>query len=130
VIQKFRQTAKGVGGQTGRHSAKALPDFCSASLSIFGSPWGVIERKMVVFAGQFVPPQRSERGISICGKSAQRRSRTSLSHTAAHLMRRGLEMPAPAGEAPKIEFGPITGLPVLKTRRPMAPEDVKALEDE
>ncbi len=57
-------------------------------------------------------------------------TRSSLSHTAAQLMRRGLEMPAPAGEAPKIEFSTVTGLPVLKTRRPITPEDVKALEDE
>ncbi|MBL0087868.1 MAG: antitoxin [Ideonella sp.] len=57
-------------------------------------------------------------------------SRSSLSHTAAELIRRGLALPARPATAPAFATSPITGLPVLKSKRTITPEDVKALEDE
>ena len=58
-------------------------------------------------------------------------TRSSLSHTAAQLMRRGLAMPASdgAGDAAALSMHPVTGLPVLAMSRPITPEDVKALDD-
>ena len=63
-------------------------------------------------------------------------TRSSLSHTAAQLMRRGLAMPASAGVGAGARAGaafslhPVTGLPVLALSRAITPEDVKALDDE
>ncbi len=57
-------------------------------------------------------------------------TRRSLSQTAAELIRRGLEAPAHAAEAAVVVTNPTTGLPVLRSSRPITPEDVKALEDE
>ena len=56
---------------------------------------------------------------------------SSLSHTAAQLMRRGLVMPADAGAGagPAFSPHPVTGLPVLALSRAITPEDVKALDD-
>lgn len=57
-------------------------------------------------------------------------SRSSLSHTAAELIRRGLALPAHAASAPALGTSTVTGLPVLKSSRTITPEDVKAMEDE
>jgi hypothetical protein len=57
-------------------------------------------------------------------------TRSSLSQTATQLMRRGLALPSGQDEAPGFAPHPVTGLPVLKSTRPITPEDVKALEDE
>lgn len=58
-------------------------------------------------------------------------TRSSLSHTAAQLMRRGLALPAHegAGDRPAFSLHPVTGLPVLAMSRPITPEDVLALDD-
>jgi len=57
-------------------------------------------------------------------------SRSSLSLTAAELIRRGLALPAQPAQSPAIGKSRVTGLPVLKSSRTITPEDVKALEDE
>ena len=57
-------------------------------------------------------------------------TRSSLSHTAADLIRRGLALPARDAEAPAFTTHSVTGLPVLHSPRPITPEDVKALDDE
>jgi len=61
-------------------------------------------------------------------------TRSSLSHTAAQLMRRGLVMPAGeaagAGAGAAFSLHPATGLPVLILSRAITPEDVKALDDD
>ena len=57
-------------------------------------------------------------------------TRRSLSQTAAELIRRGLAAPARGAEASAVAVNPATGLPVLRSSRPITPEDVKALEDE
>ena len=57
-------------------------------------------------------------------------TRRSLSQTAVELIRRGLEAPdLPAGKA-AVRVSRVTGLPVVRSSRPITPEDVKALEDE
>jgi hypothetical protein len=55
-------------------------------------------------------------------------TRSSLSQTAADLIRRGLALPG--RDPPAIATSSITGLPVLHSSRPITPEDVKALDDE
>ncbi len=57
-------------------------------------------------------------------------TRSSLSQTAADLIRRGLALPGRDTKAPAIATSLITGLPVLHSPRPITPEDVKALDDE
>ena len=57
-------------------------------------------------------------------------TRSSLSHTAAELMRRGLAMPALQRGGAAFSMHPVTGLPVLPLERRVTPEDVKALEDD
>lgn len=57
-------------------------------------------------------------------------TRSSLSHTAAQLMRRGLALPANEGAAMGFSLHQVTGLPVLALPRPITPEDVKALDDD
>jgi hypothetical protein len=162
VIQKIPTIGKGVREQTGRPGLKATPDFCSDSLSIFGSLWGVIEGKMAVFACQFVLQRACARLVLTSPQqvncidnvmqphhdAAMRttldlpedlhrivtalalHTRSSLSHTAAHLIRRGLEMPASPKEQRGFTLHPVTGLPVVNLIRRITPEDVKALEDE
>ena len=63
-----------------------------------------------------------------------RHSGRSLGQTVAELMRRGLEASAaPAhriAEAPlPYHLSPVTGLPVLRSPRPVTDEDCKTLED-
>jgi negative regulator of replication initiation len=55
---------------------------------------------------------------------------SSLSNTAARLMRRGLEASAAPSASRSISTDPATGLPVVRSGRAITPEDVKALEDE
>ena len=61
-------------------------------------------------------------------------TRSSLSHTAAQLMRRGLALPAgeavSAGAGAAFSLHPVTGLPVVALPRAITPEDVKALDDD
>ena len=57
-------------------------------------------------------------------------TRSSLSQTAADLIRRGLALPSPNANAPTCTTSSVTGLPVLHSSRPITPEDVKALDDE
>jgi hypothetical protein len=57
-------------------------------------------------------------------------TRRSLSQTAAELIRRGLRAPEGGAEASVVRISRVTGLPVLRSARPITPEDVKALEDE
>jgi negative regulator of replication initiation len=57
-------------------------------------------------------------------------TRRSMSRTAADLIRRGLALPARGTKAPAFTTSPTTGLPVLRSSRPITPEDVKALDDE
>jgi hypothetical protein len=68
--------------------------------------------------------------------SLARHSGRSLSQTVADLLRRALGMDgvdAPSRVAePRSRFriSPVTGLPTVRSPRPVTPEDVKALEDE
>ncbi len=65
--------------------------------------------------------------------SLARHSGRSLSHTVAALIRKGLDQPrARAGEGDRAayEISPVTGLPVVRSPRPVTPEDVAALENE
>jgi hypothetical protein len=57
-------------------------------------------------------------------------SRSSMSQTAADLIRRGLSLPGKGGPSLTISTNPVTGLPLIKSRRTITPEDVKSLEDE
>lgn len=59
-----------------------------------------------------------------------RHNRRSLSGTVAELMRRGLESRAAEPPAPAYRRDDDTGLPVVRSKRPITPEDVKALDDE
>ncbi len=60
-------------------------------------------------------------------------SRRSMNQTVAELIRRGLALPAGATDTPT---GPVlrlderTGLPLIRSARPVSAEDVRALEDE
>ena len=56
-------------------------------------------------------------------------SRSSLSHTASELIRRGLAL-APQPTATAYALHPTTGLPVVASSRVITPEDVRALDDE
>ncbi len=57
-------------------------------------------------------------------------TRSSLSQTAADLIRRGLALPGRDTKAPAIATSSMTGLPVLHSPRLITPEDLKALDDE
>lgn len=57
-------------------------------------------------------------------------TRSSLSQTAADLIRRGLALPTRDADAPAVSTHAVTGLPVLQSSRSITPEDVKALDDE
>ncbi len=56
--------------------------------------------------------------------------RSSLSQTAADLIRRGLALPGRDADAPAFTTSALTGLPVLRASRTITPDDVRALEDE
>ena len=66
--------------------------------------------------------------------SLARHNKRSLGQIVAELMRRGLEAPATENRVaePKAFYriDELTGLPVVRSSRPMTDEDVKALEDE
>ncbi|HUG72092.1 MAG TPA: hypothetical protein VMK82_01595 [Steroidobacteraceae bacterium] len=55
-----------------------------------------------------------------------------LSQTVEYLMRRGLKPPGGVAESgtPPYVVDPSTGLPTVRSPRPISSEDVKALEDE
>lgn len=60
-------------------------------------------------------------------------SRRSMNQTVAELIRRGLALPAEAhgaAEATALRLDERTGLPVIRSPRPVTAEDVRALEDE
>jgi hypothetical protein len=60
-------------------------------------------------------------------------SRRSMNQTVADLIRRGLaQAPLTADSAAKggLRIDKHTGLPVIRSPRPVTPEDVRALEDE
>lgn len=60
-------------------------------------------------------------------------SRKSMNQTVAELIRRGLaQEPAAAAKAsePGLRMDPGTGLPLIRSPRPVSIEDVRALEDE
>jgi hypothetical protein len=57
-------------------------------------------------------------------------TRRSLGQTAAELIRRGLQAPQGRAKVSAVRVSRVTGLPVLRSTRPITPEDVKALEDE
>ncbi len=64
-----------------------------------------------------------------------RHTRRSLSQVVAELMRRGLQAPAVGHrvgerESPPYGTDPITGLPQVRSARPITPDDVHALDDE
>lgn len=57
----------------------------------------------------------------------------SMNRTVAELIRRGLALSAEAARAeerPALRIDPRTGLPSIRSPRPITPEDVRALEDE
>ena len=56
--------------------------------------------------------------------------RSSLSQTAAELIRRGLVAPMRDPQERGCTINSTTGLPVVHSSRPITPEDVRALEDE
>jgi hypothetical protein len=60
-------------------------------------------------------------------------SRKSMNQTVAELIRRGLtQEPAIAGKASKagLRIDPGTGLPLIRSPRPVSAEDVRVLEDD
>ncbi len=60
-------------------------------------------------------------------------SRKSMNQTVAELIRRGLAQPSlasNAGSSPAFRIDQLTGLPVIRSPRPVSVEDVRALEDE
>lgn len=60
-------------------------------------------------------------------------ARKSMNQTVADLIRRGLahpSPPAPASANPPFRVDALTGLPVIRSRRPVTVEDVRALDDE
>ncbi|MBI3157658.1 MAG: antitoxin [Burkholderiales bacterium] len=59
-------------------------------------------------------------------------NRRSLSRTVADLIRRGLAVPGggDADSAGQLRISPPTGLPLVRSARPVSAEDVRALEDE
>lgn len=60
-------------------------------------------------------------------------ARKSMNQTVAELIRRGLAQPALAADAsanPAMRVDKHTGLPVIRSPRPVTVEDVRALEDE
>lgn len=65
--------------------------------------------------------------------SLARHSRRSLGQVVAELMRRGLEAQGAlrlAESALPYHLHPNTGLPVVRSRRPVTDDDVRALDDE
>lgn len=65
--------------------------------------------------------------------SLARHNGRSLSQTVAELLRQALETPATRlgeEERPPYRIDSLTGLPVVRSPRPVTIEDVKALEDE
>jgi hypothetical protein len=65
--------------------------------------------------------------------SLARHGRRSLGQVVAELMRRGLEAQGAlwvAESAPPYHLHPDTGLPVVRSRRPVTDDDVRALDDE
>lgn len=54
----------------------------------------------------------------------------SLSQTVAELLRRGLAAGVAEGERPPHRLDSDTGLPVVRSRRTITAEDVRALDDE
>lgn len=60
-------------------------------------------------------------------------ARKSMNQTVAELIRRGLANPPLAADAaanPAMRIDKRTGLPVIRSGRPVTAEDVRALEDE
>lgn len=60
-------------------------------------------------------------------------ARKSMNQTAADLIRRGLSHPPQAGDSSigaGVRVDKRTGLPVIRSSRPVTAEDVRALEDE
>jgi hypothetical protein len=75
-----------------------------------------------------LPPDLHDAVLSIASHS-----RKSMNQTVAELIRRGLAHPPVAGEAaakPGLRIDRATGLPVIRSPRPVTAEDVRALEDE
>lgn len=59
--------------------------------------------------------------------------RKSMNQTVAELIRRGLAHPPLAASAaanPGVRVDPRTGLPAIRSPRPVTAEDIRALEDE
>lgn len=54
----------------------------------------------------------------------------SMSQTVADLIRRGLSPGGAAAATDAMRVDPLTGLPVIRSVRPVTPDDVRALEDE
>ena len=65
----------------------------------------------------------------IASAIAQHTGRT-LSQAVAGLMRLGLQSKVAEDDAPAYTVHPQTGLPVVRSARPITPADVKALDDE
>jgi hypothetical protein len=57
-------------------------------------------------------------------------TRRSMNQTVAELIRRGLAPAAPAAEAAGFWLHGPTGLPQIRSPRPVTAEDVRALDDE
>ena len=60
-------------------------------------------------------------------------ARKSMNQTVADLIRRGLAHPSSPADStvtPPFRVDPLTGLPVMRSRRPVTVEDVRALEDD
>jgi hypothetical protein len=60
-------------------------------------------------------------------------ARKSMNQTVADLIRRGLahpSSPADPSVTPSFRVDALTGLPVMRSRRPVTVEDVRALDDE
>lgn len=59
-----------------------------------------------------------------------RHNRRSLSDTVAELVRRGLEPRVAEAGPPAYRVDDETGLPVVRSKYPVTPDDIKALDDE
>lgn len=60
-------------------------------------------------------------------------TKKSMNQTVADLIRRGLAHPASPTDAqagPSFRVNPASGLPLMRSARPVTAEDVRALEDE
>jgi hypothetical protein len=75
-----------------------------------------------------LPPVLHEAVASIAAHG-----RKSMNQTVAELIRRVLALPALPGDAatnPVVRVDQLTGLPMIRSKRPLTAKDIRALEDD